>query len=135
MRLAAVAITCLGACSAYHPGTLAPGPGGAVGAAGCVDVAITPRPELDAIGRVVEIAVGNGCDRAVEVDLGAVRAPGYAAFDPRGEIRPAVLDARTTAVEIIEFRPVAGLAPSTCFDVSAVAGTAVTPPTLCLGVL
>lgn len=128
LRAAALIACVLAACHAYQPGTLAPGPGGTAATAGCLDVAITPRPELRAVGPVVEIAVANRCDRPVEIDFGSIRAPGYAAFDPRDEIRPALLDARSTAIEVIEYRALTAAAGAPCFDVSELGGRAGTRP-------
>jgi hypothetical protein len=112
----------LGACRAYQPGSLSPGPGGQLATLDCLDVAVSPRAELRAVGPVVEIAVGNRCDHAVEVDFGAIRVAGHRAFDPREEIRPALLDGRAVAVEVIEYRPVSdAIATTLCLDISNMA--------------
>jgi hypothetical protein len=118
----------LAACQAYQPGALSPGPGGAAASLECADVVVSPRPDVYATGPVVEIAVGNRCDHPIEIDYGAIRAIGHRAFDPRGEIRRGVLDARSMAVEVIEYRPIGGAGASLCLDLSGFAAGGGGPP-------
>ena len=135
-------------CQSYQPGSFshAADPDTTPRATvGCLDVAVDPHHDAAAVGPIARIAIANRCDRAVEVDLGAiratVRAPGggrvaHVIYDPRGEIRPVLLDGRSVGVEILEFRPRDGGLIETaglCLDVSAINRRGVSrPAVLCV---
>lgn len=133
----AVLIVCAAGCQSYQPGSFSHARDARTSAratVGCLDVAVERYWDAAAVGPTARVAVANRCDRAVEVDLGAIRASGrtsggarvaHAAYDPRAEIRPALLDGRSVAAEVIEYRPVAGDVrglDGLCLDVSAIAG-------------
>lgn len=141
MRIAALIVLAAG-CHGYQPGSFSHALAAhaeARATVGCIDIAAEPRFDSAAVGPVLRVAVANRCDRAVQVDLGAIRARGdrvdHRPFDPRGEIRPALLDGRATAAETIEYRPVApvvGYPRTLCLDVSAIAGSGQKTPPLCV---
>jgi hypothetical protein len=140
--------------SPYTPGALLSpptcdaGPQGAVVASrrvGCIDVRIALAcNRVVAPNRpLVAFAFGNWCDAPATIDFTKVRVtardadPGdqpMTAFDPRGEIRPAVLDARGSGREVVEFDGVADDRPvhSLCIDVSSLAEGGDAVPTACL---
>jgi hypothetical protein len=111
---------------------------------GCLDVAVAGRwSPSPAIAQAVQVDFGNRCDRPVVVDFTAVRAVGrddggrelaLAIHDPRREIRPLSLEARTVGREVIELRPAAGPGPaparmrSACVDVGRLADGAMHAP-------
>lgn len=151
MRLAPLPLLLLllaAGCYGYQPGsfTHAADPHSSARATvDCLDVAIERGWDAAASGPIARIAVANRCDRPVELDLGAIRAVArtgdgamvpHRAHDPRGEIRPALLDGRSVATELIEYRPEAGRAPplaDLCFDISALARPPARPVSpLCL---
>jgi hypothetical protein len=141
-RLAAVALGGCALCAcAYQPGSFrAPGQrefGSARATVGCLDVAIAGRwGRSGSIGQVIEFDFGNRCDRPVTVDFTALHAFGVdergqghalAIHDPRGEVRPLGLEARTVGREVLELRRRAAVTRlrSACVDVARiVAGAA-----------
>lgn len=149
MRAACLfALVIASGCTSYQPGSFTHARGASPGASatvGCLDVAVAAASDAAAIGPVARIAVANRCDRAVAVDLGAVRASGrasgaadvaYYAFDPRAEIRPAILDGRSVAAESIEYRSVDAdrRVTALCFDVSAIANRDHAAEPICIDV-
>jgi hypothetical protein len=79
---------------------------------GCVDAAIALRVPDD-LRPAISYELGNRCDQAAMVDLGAAYVTARAsdgpeieliAFDPLHEIRPAPLDGRMFASEAIQYR-------------------------------
>lgn len=104
------------ACHAYQPGSI---PGSTVG---CLDVGVELESDPLAEGPVAAYTIGNRCDAAVVVDLGAVRATAggrqVSHYDPRGEIRPKVLEARSVATENIEYAAHPG--DRLCLDLSRI---------------
>jgi hypothetical protein len=112
---------------------------------GCLDVAVAGRRDA-AVGHAVEIQFANRCDRAVVVDFTALRAVGrddgghehpLSIHDPRREIRPLDLEARTIGREVFEIRSRAkGPASpsrlrSTCLDVGRISAPPGPPRWLC----
>jgi len=109
---------CAAACG-YKPGSFAvePADGAFAGArttVGCLDVAVAGRwSRAGAVGQAVVIDFGNRCDRPVVVDFTSLRAVGrdaggrehrLAVYDPRREIRPLSLEARSAGREVLELR-------------------------------
>lgn len=75
---------------------------------GCIDLAIDrAHDEPAAQGPVVHFSFGNRCNHPIAVDFQHLdvraRARTIAPFDPRGELRPELLDARAFAQEEIEY--------------------------------
>lgn len=119
MRLRPVAAVAVGvtvAACGYRAGTFEGPRGSFVGervTVGCLDVAVTTHADADAVGPVIAYEFGNRCDHPSTVDLAAVRVRGrtaagdevaLVAYDPRGELRAARLEARRTGREVIEYR-------------------------------
>lgn len=112
---ACVALGLLG-CSRYSAGSFHGGGRDFTGqyvTVGCLDVAIASDHDPVAPGPVVDYQFGNRCDRAVPVDLGAIRATGrtpsgeevaLVPYDPYREIRGLRLEARTAGRERLEYR-------------------------------
>jgi hypothetical protein len=104
------------ACYAYQPGAIS---GQTVG---CLDIRVDLETDPQAQGPVAAYTIGNRCDAAVVVDLAAVRATAGGRVvrhrDPRGEIGPKVLEARSVAQENIEYTAHAG--DRLCLDLSRV---------------
>ncbi len=107
----------------YQPGTFAGEASGAFAGAratvGCLDVSVAGRwsparsTGQTATGQTVVVDFGNRCDRPVVVDFTSLRAFGrdaggrehrLAIYDPRGEIRPLSLEARSAGREVLELR-------------------------------
>ncbi|RMH38712.1 MAG: hypothetical protein D6689_18925 [Deltaproteobacteria bacterium] len=135
MRALMCLVAATAGCAGYTAGSFRGSAGPMEGqrrTVGCLDVAVAHAFDPAAVGPVARIAIANRCDRAVRVDLGAIRAvgrgPGNRAvmlvpYDPRGEIRPAAIEARTTAVEWIEYQPPGGrpdLFTQWCLDLAAI---------------
>ncbi len=139
-----VALAVCAACG-YQPGSFAgqPAAGALAGAratVGCLDVAVAGRwSRAGAIGQAVVIDFGNRCDRAVVVNFTTLRAFGrdaggreqpLAVYDPRREIRPLSLEARSAGREVLELRraapagATAARVRSACVDVGRLAGDA-----------
>lgn len=103
-------------CATYRPGSFAaPGQGfsGQHRTVGCFDVAVELMPADVTSDPVIGYTAGNRCDEAVRLDLGAVRVVGrtgggreveLAPFDPEGQLRSALLEARSVAREQISYR-------------------------------
>ena len=96
---------------------------------GCLDLAVERRPDLPEGGTVLGYSVGNRCDRAATIDLRAVRVEGRTfdgqsavliPFDPRGEIRPLLLDGKRAGTEALAYHAEAPLA-EVCVDVASLA--------------
>lgn len=117
MRLLGLAIPLLAAGCAYQPGSFQYGKGidgiflGQRATVGCLDIAIQRRVDHEA-KPVLAYRLGNRCNRAVEVDLLHVAVVGHttdgrevalAPYDPRGEVRPALLDGRLVASEALAY--------------------------------
>jgi hypothetical protein len=92
---------------------------GARATVGCLDVSVAGRwsrassTGQTATGQAVVVDFGNRCDRPVVVDFTTLRAFGrdaggrehpLAIYDPRGEIRPLSLEARSAGREVLELR-------------------------------
>lgn len=95
---------------------------------GCLDVAIERRADLP-LGPVVSYRFANRCDHPATVDIGAVvvigrdvagREARLAPYDPRGELRPAALDARDAGGEALAY-PAARTLPQICVDAAGLA--------------
>lgn len=99
---------------------------------GCLDVALSLEYDARVRGPVLGYALGNRCDRAVAVDLAAVRVRGVTTegrvvslppYDPGAELRPLWLEVRSATREVIEYVPPDGAAVArVCVDASAVDG-------------
>ena len=86
---------------------------GASATVGCIDLAITPHPEvLPDRSTVLAYEFGNRCDRPTVIDLSTAPVVGraadgrmysLAAYDPAREIRPAMLDGRDHGRELIAY--------------------------------
>ena len=144
------------ACTAgYRPGALlAAGSGAHAQQIGCLDVAAAidaiGDPRVPAESALVTLDFGNRCDRPVRFDVRRMRVTAGAlggavwplvAFDPRAELRPAVLDAHARGHETIRFDPPAGAGGPTsgappvqvCVDLRAlVDGVDAAAPRVCL---
>jgi hypothetical protein len=133
-RLLVFAISFAAAC-AYAPGSFVGRSGSFPGAraiVGCLDVAVTPVSGPTQRGPVVQYTVGNRCDEVAVVDFSAVRVcpasgvdlgPPMAPYDPKRELRPLRMEARTVITEQIEYRPAAPSAgPALCVDVARLNG-------------
>jgi hypothetical protein len=142
MRPSLLLLVCLGAGCTYQPGSFqhplaAREVRGEQVTVGCLDVAIAAgAAELGTSGQVVEVFFANRCDRATVVDFAALRATGrdvdgreraLAIFDPAGQIRPLLLEARVAGREVVELRvasaPDLGVRGA-CVDVAALARVA-----------
>jgi len=98
---------------------------------GCLDVAIEAVADPAAEGTAVGFTLGNRCDAAVRVDLRAAtatvhyrdgRAGPAVPFDPRRELRPAWLEARSIAREVIEYQAPHDAGPpfEVCLDLARI---------------
>lgn len=149
MLLRAATIAGLGllafGCHAYQPGSFRYAGAelaGVHGTVGCVDVAVDRGADAAARGPVLAIAMANRCDHATRVDVSALRVVGrlggggavrLAPFDPRDEIRPALLDARSVARETIEYRAPAADLEALCVELDGLApGPAPQGGSMCL---
>lgn len=97
-------------------------------------MAVESREDTEAEGPVVRYVFGNRCDAPVVVDLAAIKATvryrdGHesrmAVFDPRGVIKPGVLEAHTRGWEVLEYQPIdpadeGAIAEVLCLDLSRV---------------
>ncbi len=128
-------------CRSYQPGSFtaagSPFPGSKV-TLECFDVAVAANVDEIAAGSVARFSIANRCDHATVVDFTQLRAhargeSGWHAVapnDPRGELRPAVLEARSVATEFLEFPATSA---TICFELSGLAGVAPSPETrVCL---
>jgi hypothetical protein len=134
MRAGIVAVTVLASGCAYKAGSFSHFKAGFAGqraSLGCLDVAVERRPDLPEGGTVLGYSFGNRCERAARIDLRAVRVEGrtfdgqsvvLTAFDPRGEIRPLLLDGKMAGTEALAYHADARLA-EVCVDVAMLART------------
>lgn len=142
-RLLVFAISCAAAC-AYAPGSFVGRSGsfpGARATIGCLDVAVTPVRGPTQLGPVVQYTVGNRCDEVALIDFSAVRVcpasgvdlgPPMAPYDPKRELRPLRMEARTVITEQIEYRQAAPSAGQAfCVDVARLNGPAMQDRWLC----
>ncbi|HVK75473.1 MAG TPA: hypothetical protein VM734_19220 [Kofleriaceae bacterium] len=135
VHLALATGTLAGCFSNYQPGSFATGGvpfAGERATIGCLEVAVSASRDPVARGPVVSYEFGNRCDRAIPVDLGAVRVTGrtaageevaMSAFDPHRELRAAPLDARRAGRERIEYRVArdfSGGAVQVCLDLGGI---------------
>jgi hypothetical protein len=144
----------------YRPGSFRAAGAGFAGeraTVGCLDVAVAGRWGGGAapVRQAVEIDFANRCDEPVVVDFRGLRAVGrddlgrevpLVVGDPRGEIRPLDLEARTAGREVLELTPAqarpagSGAGPpasaarvtSACVDVAGLTGGAAAPRWLCV---
>jgi hypothetical protein len=126
----AVAAVVLAGC-AYEPSTftfMTRPSQGTRATIGCLDLAISSGPTAGV--PILAYEFGNRCDRSTVVDLGRARVVGYSAtgavyplapYDPRGEIRPALLDGRDRGRERIAYYTGVNVL-DVCVDVAAIAG-------------
>ena len=137
------AVAVAGGCG-YRPGSFrgdlaGGGFNGERATVGCLDVAVAGRwSRGPAIAQAVQLDFGNRCDRPVVVDFSALRAFGrddggrghpLRIRDPRGEIRPLSLEARTVGREVLELAPTPDRAAPEGATAAAPAGaTAAAPP-------
>ena len=108
---------------------------------GCLDIAIQAVHDAAAEGPVLDVYLGNRCNDAVWVDLAALevsaRLPdGQSIFvglyDPRDELRAAVLGGRESVTERIEVQaPLESLSLCARLDRVAAAAQAGPPQVLC----
>lgn len=143
----ALAVVLLGGCAAaYEPESLlvdARGePHGHGRRVGCVDVRVelVRASAVEASWPVVGLDLGNRCREAVYVDLRHVRvtarwdetdAVALRAYDPRAEMRGAVLDGRARAREVVAFVAPEGVwnrPAAVCVDVSGITAAEGSPP-------
>jgi hypothetical protein len=130
----ALAVIFVTAGCGYHPGSFAGPRGPFVGFAatvGCLDITVSREPDSD-VGPVLAFDFGNRCAQPIVVDfqhahVEAVTGDGrripLGAYDPDGEIVPALLDARMPGHEAIAYTaddPV----PQLCIDLATVAHVA-----------
>lgn len=140
------------ACQGYRTGSFHDGFidfAGEQRSVGCLDVAVAPLRDAKIRGPAAQIAFGNRCDAATPVDLTAIEVVAHyddgasarlRPHDPDDEIRPGMLDGRSSGVENIEYmlpdgvreRPV-----EICFDLTNLdAGEPAPEPVLaCIPVL
>ena len=127
-RLYLFAIPVASACG-YSPGSFSSYSSsfpGARASVGCLDVAAAVVDATPERGRVIMYTIGNRCDSVAVVDFSALRVRAGTAmlvpFDPRRELRPLRMEARTVVTEQIEYRraePDQGL----CIDVGGLDGS------------
>ena len=128
---AVVVVVGLAGC-AYHPGSFyAPQASfaGRHATAGCLDLAIDRRVDMDPQTAVLAYSFGNRCARPAVVDLAHAAVVGrtmsgaevtLAPYDPHHEIRVVELDGRSAAQEAIAYPAEDGLA-QLCVDAGSVA--------------
>lgn len=97
--------------------------------AGCLDIAVDRRADMDQQTAVLVYSFGNRCARPAVVDLAHAAVVGrtfdgeevaLAPYDPRSEIRAVELDGRSAAQEAIAYPGKAALA-QVCVDAGAIA--------------
>jgi hypothetical protein len=96
--------------------------------AGCLDLAIDRRPDIDR-GPVIAYAFGNRCGEPATVDLASAVVVGRSTdaierltpFDPDKEIVPRQIDARAVGGEAIAYLASAPLS-QLCVDAGSIAG-------------
>lgn len=137
-RVLAFAIPLASAC-AYTPGSFSDRQSfpGARATVGCLDVAASSSHGLVQQGPVIQYTVGNRCDRAEIIDLSSVRARSMTGlevipFDPKNELRPLRIEARSVLIERIEYRHVTSSARNgICVDVGRLNGPSFEERWLC----
>jgi hypothetical protein len=114
----------------YHPGSFTDRQGTSPGAhttLGCIDLAVSRADDSEA-GPLIDYFVGNRCDHRVTVDLAHVRViarsdtgadVSLAAYDPRNELIPRLLNAQWSGRARIEYRAAEPVA-SVCVDVGGI---------------
>jgi hypothetical protein len=130
MRSIAVLAAALGACgyqagSFQHPTADFEGTRVTVG---CIDAAVAPYADPHVFGPAAIFTVGNRCDAAVLVDLAVPatanlldgRASPLVLRDPRDEVEPVLLEARTIGREHLEYIAPAKPAREVCFDLAGI---------------
>lgn len=147
--LAIVALSTLStACAPYRAGSFHTGVErfpSARSTRGCVDIAIRAALDPHAEGPVLDLYLGNRCDEGVWVDIPAVEVTAHLAngedmavglYDPRNELKPAVLGGRELVMERIETEaPVDTLSVCANLEQLTSAATAGPPQVLCTTVL
>jgi hypothetical protein len=130
--LAALAIAGCG----YQPGSLASQQRAFAGrraTVGCFDVAVERKADLP-IGPVLGYQLANRCDHLATVDLAAIAVVGrdaegvdvvLAPYDPRAELHPVALDARSVGGESLAY-PAGSAMPQVCVDLATLVHR--TPP-------
>lgn len=130
VRRAAFVLVLASCSKAYQPGSFAEGTADFSGEkmqVGCLDLAISRRPDMDQVA-VLDYQFGNRCNHGTLVDLARVRVVGRALdgterrlvpHDPRRELRPLKLDARTTGLEAIAY-PAESPSAQVCVDVASI---------------
>lgn len=110
----------------------------------CLDLGVASDPDPIVAGPVVAYQFGNRCDRAVEVDLAAVRATGrtadgrevaLVAYDPYRTLRALRLEARSSGRERLEYRKADDLGTdlvSVCLALDGITRAAPTGAQVCL---
>ncbi len=92
---------------------------------GCLQLALVLQEDRLARGPVVRVTFFNSCQRAIEVDLGAFvvtaryrdgRQHPMQVYDPKGVIRPGVLDSYGQGWEVLEYHP--AIRDSVSMDIS-----------------
>ena len=82
---------------------------------GCLDIDVARGSRSEAAGPVVVYTLGNRCEHAIRVDLGAVHVVGIdeaerridmEPYDPGHAIGPRDMDARAHGEEWIEYHPI-----------------------------
>ena len=105
----------LAACTPYRAGGLQrSAPAGAIVVeSGCLDVAAAVSDDAVAAWPVIDVQFGNRCDRSVAVDLRAIGGFGHTRtgttvalvpYDPRAELAPLPLEARSAGGERLQYR-------------------------------
>lgn len=139
IRYCLIAIPLMGSCgyaagSFSHASTPFPGARSTVG---CLDVAAALKAKPTA--PVLSYSVGNRCDFATTVDFASLRVRSHdgallTAYDPRSELRPLSVEARTVITEQIEYRtPSVSSVAGVCVDVGSVNGPSVREQWICVG--
>jgi hypothetical protein len=130
VRRAAFVLILAGCSKAYQPGSFAEGRADFSGEkvqVGCLDLAISRRPDMGDAA-VLDYQFGNRCNHGALVDLARVRVVGraidgterpLAPHDPRHELRPLELDARTIGLEAIAY-PAQTPTAQVCVDVASI---------------
>lgn len=136
-----VVVFAIGSACHYEPGAFARGKHtfpGQRATAGCLDVAVDRRGDLDGMA-VLAYEFGNRCERPALVDLAHVRVVGrtrsgaehaLAPYDPDRELRPLAIDGRFAGGEAIAYRAGEPLA-QVCVDVASLTTPRRAPQWLC----
>jgi hypothetical protein len=127
----AIAVACLAGC-AYHPGSFTrysePFEGERV-TAGCLDLGIARRRDLEPVEAVIAYQFGNRCTDPAIVDLANARVVGrtregqevaLAPYDPKHAVRALELDGRWTGKEVLAYPSEVALV-QVCVDAASIA--------------